>query len=129
MTAHTPLPRRILVTGSRSWENELTISRALRAAHYYLPGQNRVLVHGACPRGADAIADRLVRDLYQWEIEHRPADWDRFGNAAGPIRNQEMVQSGVDLCLAFWKGRSVGTGITIRLAGEAGVTTWIWRES
>jgi len=127
MTALADRPRRILVTGSRDWENELVISRALGAANHYLLGLGRILVHGACPTGADEMAARLVTEFWHWPIEPHPADWDRLGPSAGPIRNQEMVSAGADLCLAFWRRRSVGTRITIRLAGQASIPIWIWR--
>jgi hypothetical protein len=34
-------------------------------------------------------------------IEKYPADWDKYGPAAGPIRNRQMLDTGVDLVIAF----------------------------
>jgi len=39
-------------------------------------------------------------------IEHYPADWDKLGRAAGPIRNQQMVDV-ADALVAFPGG--IGT--------------------
>ena len=50
-------------------------------------------------RGADALGER-----YAWrhhlKVVHFPADWDRYGNAAGPIRNEEMAKF-ADALIAF----------------------------
>jgi hypothetical protein len=96
--------RRLLVTGSRDWTNERAIYEALEAA---VDGPDWVIVHGAA-RGADTIAD-LWAKMTGYEVEPHPADWGRHGKAAGPIRNQEMVALGADLCLAFPVPGSRGT--------------------
>ena len=50
-----------------------------------------------------------------------PADWDKHGKAAGPIRNKQMIDEGKpDLVIAFPGGR--GTAGAVRLAKFAGVT-------
>jgi hypothetical protein len=106
---------RILVTGSRDWADEQAIQAALTRAWQEFPGA--VLVHGACPTGADAIADRL----WNWDIEPHPADWQRYGKAAGFIRNAEMVAAGAELCLAFIRNESRGATHCADLAEKAGI--------
>ena len=49
------LPFRLLVTGSRTWDDPRTVEQALAVILARHP-EGVVLVHGACPRGADAIA-------------------------------------------------------------------------
>lgn len=95
-------PQRILVTGSRGWANSGLISFELGRAIGELErdGSRVVVVHGAAPRGADAIAERACQ-LHGVETEPHPADWERFGKAAGSRRNAEMVALGPVLCLAF----------------------------
>lgn len=90
---------RILVTGSRDWSDQDVISGALRE-YRGVPGDYPTLVSGACPTGADAIAERYAANNL-WKIETHPADWGKHGRAAGPIRNAEMVEAGADVCLAF----------------------------
>lgn len=75
------------------------------------------LVHGACPTGADQMAE----DWYYhhgWRYcagrEAYPARWDIEGNAAGPLRNRRMVNKGVKLGLAFPLGDSAGTWDCVR---------------
>jgi hypothetical protein len=45
------------------------------------------------------------------------ADWHRHGRAAGPIRNQKMLDWGPDLVVAFAGG--TGTAGMVRLARAA----------
>ena len=119
---------RVLVTGSRGWSNEDAIRSALRA-WWHRNGQPRdaVLVHGACRTGADAIADRIW-SAQGLPVERHPARWDaldgqghRLGRRAGPIRNQQMVRLGADICLAFIKDSSRGASGCVQLAQAAGI--------
>lgn len=87
---------RVLVTGSRTWDDAGVIAGAL-AGHYR---DGAVLVSGACPRGADALAEEYWR-LLGGEVERHPADWDRYKKRAGYVRNAQMVNLGADVCAAF----------------------------
>ncbi len=109
-------PSRILVTGSRTWEDAGVIAGAL--AGYYRDGA--ILVSGACPRGADALAEEYWA-LLGGEIERHPADWARFGRRAGFRRNAEMVNLGADACCAFIRDGSRGASHCAGLARAAGI--------
>ena len=85
---------RVLVTGSRTWTDEEAIADAL-AGHWH--DGNALLVTGACPRGADEIAERIWRSRGGL-VERHPADW-HTGRAAGMRRNAAMVTLGADVCL------------------------------
>src|SRR3954471_22010862 len=111
---------RILVTGSRHWENRTLVRNVLSATRWAYCTSGMVVVHGACPTGADHIAD-------EWAIENGitverfPADWTRLGRAAGPIRNETMVQTHPDLVLAFLTPDSRGTADCVRRADREGL--------
>lgn len=109
---------RVLVTGSRWWPDNGTVERELR--EYAVPGN--VLIHGGCPTGADAIADRYWRS--QWlPIEVYPAEWQKYGKSAGPVRNQAMVNSKPDIVIGFLLHGSKGTADCLRRARGAHITT------
>jgi hypothetical protein len=63
-----------------------------------------LLVHGACPRGADAIAADYASRTPGYRMEAHPADWQRHGRAAGQFRNATMIALGSDGCIAFLRG-------------------------
>jgi Bifunctional DNA primase/polymerase, N-terminal/SNF2-related domain/YspA, cpYpsA-related SLOG family len=108
--------RRVLVTGSRAWTDEETIASALAGQWH---DGNAVLVTGACPRGADEIAERIWR-ARGGQAERHPADWST-GRDAGMRRNADMVALGADVCLAFIRDGSPGAIHAARLAEQAGI--------
>lgn len=117
---------RILVTGSRFWTDWATVRDALvEAARPWIKGNDTnngkhvTVVHGGA-RGADTIAGELAK-VMGLNVEVHPADWDRYGKAAGHIRNTEMVNAGADVCLAFPLGESRGTRHCMRTAEKAGI--------
>jgi hypothetical protein len=92
-------PFRLLVTGSRTWHDVRVIEQALAVILDRHP-EGVLLVHGACPRGADAIAAAYAARTPGYRTEVHPADWDRYGRAAGYRRNAEMIALGADGCAA-----------------------------
>lgn len=97
---------RILVTGSRDWDDRATIYRALEEARGDTPHDQMVLVEGGAT-GADSIALAYAESM-DWGIEEHRAKWPVYGRRAGIIRNVEMVDAGADICLAFIKDNSPG---------------------
>lgn len=79
---------------------------------------NIVIVSGTA-RGADRLGERYARER-GYRIDRHPADWDRDGNSAGPIRNALMADNAHAL-IAFWDGRSRGTMNMIRTAKAKGL--------
>jgi hypothetical protein len=116
---------RILVTGSRNWTDLHTIAEALQRVAG--PGPGTTLVHGGAP-GADTVAAHIAHSA-GWTIEAFPADWDRFGQGAGPIRNAAMVKAGADHCLAFIRDESRGATGCARLAERAGIPVTYYRQT
>lgn len=107
--------RRLLVTGSREWDDvttlESTLERWLQASPLPL-----VLVHGDCPRGADRLADLWARRK-GIAVERFPAEWNRYGKSAGFRRNVEMVQlPSLAVVCVFCRDESSGTEHTLGLA-------------
>ena len=103
---------RILVCGRRDYDNQVRLWYVL---DYYRPA---VVIHGAA-RGADTLAGEWAK-ARGVPVQEFPADWKRYGNAAGPIRNQQMLREGKpDVVIAFPGGR--GTANMIEQARCFGV--------
>lgn len=119
---------RLLITGSRDWTNQDAIAEALRD-WWISTGRDpaATLVSGACPTGADRIAETL------WEnqgltVERHPADWKKLGRRAGPARNRTMVESGPDAAAAFIRAGSKGASGTLTMIEKAGIPVRVYRE-
>jgi hypothetical protein len=63
-------------------------------------------------RGVDSLGERWAKEN-GIPLERYPADWERYGRTAGPIRNREMAEV-AEALLAIWDGKSTGTGHMIR---------------
>lgn len=101
----TAAPYRVLVTGSRDWDDVTTIGAAIEQAVIDAGTRPVLVVHGDCPSGADRHADHYARWMrgkgVNIDVEPHAADWLIHGRAAGPRRNAAMVRLGADICLAF----------------------------
>lgn len=110
-------PRRLLITGSRFW-NDWDIPHHALAAEWHTYGPSVILVSGNCPPRDDATpgADWICEYLWeQWggSVERYPAKWrvnGRVDKAAGFKRNALMASlPDVYKCLAFQLNGSSGT--------------------
>lgn len=82
-----------------------------------LPTDLTIISGGA--RGVDSIAINFAVVNLTGLAEYKP-DWDKYKKAAGPIRNQQMIDEGKpDLVIAFPGGR--GTADMVSRARKAGI--------
>ncbi len=107
----------IIVCGGRDYDDFNRVSRVL----WELEGERgRLFVRHGGANGADSLADRWCHSTEHTAVPVF-AEWDKFGKAAGGIRNQAMLdmKPPVKLVVAFPGGR--GTADMVRRAKRAGV--------
>jgi hypothetical protein len=123
------LTKRILITGSREWPDAQDIYLAI----FYWVQENCtapeeiIVVHGDASRGADRMARDIIRGTPWMTEEAHPADWS-WGKAGGNYRNQDMVDLGADVCLAFPFGKATGTRDCMKRARQAGIPVIVHRS-
>lgn len=93
--------RRIAVTGGRNFINFITIRKAFKEINL---NENDILVHGGCS-GCDQLCAEIASKEFNVKTEEHSANWERYGKAAGPIRNKEMLESNIDILLVFQGGK------------------------
>lgn len=121
---------RILITGDRNWTDKEFINKVLRELWYEDEYDDLVIIHG-CAKGADSIAGEIGKQNSQNVVEF-PADWDKYGKAAGPTRNQQMLDEGKpELVLAFHDNieLSKGTKHMVKISQKAGIETRVYSHS
>ncbi len=107
--------RRILICGGRNYADK---ARMRNVIHALFNPDTDTIMHGGAP-GADTLAGEIAAEL-GCAAKVYPADWAAHSKAAGPIRNQLMLDEGKpDMVVAFPGGK--GTEDMIRRAKKAGV--------
>lgn len=113
---------RIIVAGTRQWEDKRLFKRSIDAALGRLTG--RVLfISGGCPSGPDDIIVRYCK-TYKRDILIMPAQWDLHGRSAGMVRNSEMAKIATGL-IAFWDMESPGTRHMIETMKKQSKPVWV----
>lgn len=110
---------RIIVCGTRYFNDSHLVYTTLDAVIRDIT--NVEIISGMC-RGADRIGEEYAR-ARNIPLKVFPADWEKYGRAAGPIRNKQMLDYALEenaIVVSFWDGKSRGTANMIRSAKSAG---------
>jgi len=112
---------RLLICGDRNWSDSAAI---LSIILQYKPS---VVIEGEA-RGADTLA-RIAAEQVSVAVLKFPADWQKYGRSAGPIRNSQMLKEGnPDVVVGFHYKieESKGTRDMLTRAKKAGKATFIF---
>lgn len=117
---------KLLVCGSRRMPDvtgKYLVKRLMaEAVPPIMDERDIILIHGGA-KGIDTLAGDYAKTL-GWTVHEYPADWDAHGKAAGPIRNQQMLEmehlsgDGIHLVLAFPAPDSRGTWDMVERAAK-----------
>lgn len=102
---------RLVVAGSRGFDSYEQLSAELDK---YLAGKSNVTIISGTARGADRLGEKYAQE-HGYKIEQVPAQWAKYHQGAGPIRNKQMVKL-ADAVLVFWDNESTGTRNIIECA-------------
>lgn len=114
--------KRLLITGSRTWDKPEVIAYWLARFAKKWHGHRRVLISGHCPYGADRLAEAVAHE-FGFQLHLVPANWKQHGRRAGFVRNTEMVEMQPDHCIAFIRDGSNGATMCRNLAKARGIPT------
>ncbi len=109
-----------LICGGRNFDDQEMFGHAMGDL-VRLKGVPKKIIHGACSgadKMGDSFAEKFALEMQRFPV--RKADWKARGLAAGPIRNQQMIDEGKpDLVVAFPGGS--GTADVVTRARQAGI--------
>ena len=134
---------RIIVAGGRDFDSYEAVDIALTGYLFHLGFKDgyegntyefpKIKIVSGCAKGADALG-QMFAIHNRLECVNFPANWDKYGKAAGLIRNRQMAEyasSGGEDCrgilFAFWDGVSRGTKNMIDTAEKYGLEVHIIR--
>ena len=113
---------RAIIAGSRTLgHRKAEVLAAIKELVATLDGPVTQVVSGKAP-GVDTIGEYWAKYSHEVPIPIAsfPADWDRYGSRAGPIRNWEMAAN-ADVLILIWDGESTGSADMKRKALKAGL--------
>lgn len=111
-------PPHVIIAGSRTITTERFPTRKIDELLSQLDAP--VIISGGA-KGVDLCGERYAIDR-GLKVERYPANWHRFGRAAGMVRNQHMSWRASHL-IAVWDGQSRGTANMIEIAKRDGLKT------
>ena len=112
------MQKRIVVAGCRDYTNYKQAKRYIDWAISNIKNEHELIFVSGGAKGADALGERYAKEK-GYELEIYPAEWQKYGPKAGPIRNKQMAKIG-DYIICFWDGKSKGTKSMIEFAKDYG---------
>ncbi len=107
----------VVIAGCRTYSNyEEAKDFIISCLIEYKTIDQITILSGGC-QGADLLGERFAKEN-SFPIKRYLPDWKKYGKAAGPIRNKQMV----DVChkvICFWDGKSKGTESLIKYAKKS----------
>lgn len=119
---------RVLVCGDRYWNNRDFLFDVLDRWHQREP--ITMIIEGGA-QGADLMAREwaLHKNI---PFKEFPADWNKWGKAAGPIRNTQMLDQGKPQRVIGFHANiatSKGTKDMLRQSMKRKIRTWLFNGS
>ena len=116
---------KVIIAGSRNFNDYDKMLKALDDLGIHLINIiDKIEIVSGHARGADSLGERFAKD-YKYPLKIFPADWDKYGKAAGAIRNEQMARYASEadrgILVAFPLGESRGTRNMIKLAKQYGL--------
>lgn len=117
---------RVIIAGGRNFSNVMLFRNTIRK--YLSDIEDEIeIVSGGCS-GADTMGEWFAEDN-DLKLTVFEADWDKYGKAAGPIRNEQMAKYAAEsdrgILIAFPIGKSPGTRNMIKLANQYGLEVYV----
>ena len=111
---------KVIIAGGRKIIDYSLVEKAVKESGFDITE----VVSGKA-RGVDLLGET-------WAVHHNlpvklfPADWTKYRNGAGPIRNKQMAEY-ADALIVVWDGKSSGTADMIENAKKRGLKVYIER--
>lgn len=116
---------KVCIFGGRDFTSYVKAITSVREVLSKYPIGIKIIIIGGKAPGADTVGEQIARD-YDLEFRAFPADWNKHGKSAGPIRNREMAVE-CDIGIGFYDGKSRGTGNMISTMNKLGKPCYVFK--
>lgn len=110
---------RLIVAGVRYFDDYPKLSDAINEYIKTYADKKSIIIVSGCAEGADKLGERYASE-HNLTVERYPAEWEKYGKAAGPLRNERMAEV-ADAVIVFWDGESKGTKSMIDCAKQSNI--------
>ena len=121
---------RVIIAGGREFNDFKRLSQTCDKviSGYYNDDTNITIISGNA-KGTDRLGESYAR-MKGYNLQIFPADWFKYGRKAGIIRNAQMAEyatsdNATGVLIAFWNGKSKGTGNMIDIARSRDMSVYI----
>ena len=104
---------RTIIAGSRKITDYKTVLNAIRKS-IEISGIRPTCIISGGANGIDKLGEKFAKE-FEFPLEIHNAEWDKYGNKAGFVRNEQMALVS-DALIAIWDGESKGTKHSIDLS-------------
>ncbi len=108
---------RVIIAGGRDFDDYDMLVKTMDMVLQNITDEIQVVCGMAS--GADTLGERYAKER-GYKVAYFPADWKKYGRAAGFNRNVEMAKN-ADALVAFWDGKSKGTKHMLDIAQRYGL--------
>ncbi len=108
-----------IIAGSREITDYKIVKKAIKKSGFKITE----VVSGKA-RGVDTLGEKWAKE-HNIPIKKFPADWEKYGRSAGPIRNQEMAKY-ADALIAIPLPEGKGTQHMIKTARKDGIKVFVY---
>lgn len=105
---------KLIIAGGRDFDNYTLLEQEVKRFIIENNIRKPLSIVSGKARGADKMGEQFANQ-WKFPIISMPADWNKYGNTAGPIRNEEMAKIATH-CIVFWDGKSSGSANMIQNA-------------
>ncbi len=108
---------KVIIAGSRTISDRESVEAAIKASGFEITEVVCGMARGVDTEGFNWAKDNNI------PVKEFHADWEKYGRAAGPIRNKQMAEY-ADALIAIMAPNSKGTKNMIETAIKRGLKLW-----
>lgn len=110
---------RVIIAGGRDFANYDLLKQHCDYMLSKRAEVEEIVIISGGASGADSLGEQYANER-GYSLRQFPAQWEKYGRQAGPMRNREMAAN-ADALIAYWDGKSRGTKNMIEEAQKRGL--------